>query len=59
MTSRPQFVFPSGSFTIIDLALALGKSRKWAMLMISRMRDAEIVRQAEAGKYRFTLRKRI
>lgn len=59
MTSRPQFVFPSNSFTAIDLAIALGKSRNWAMRILGRMKEAEIVRQIEDGKYRFTLGKRI
>lgn len=58
MTTRPQFEFPHHSFTAIDLALALGKTRDWAISIVGRMEKAAIVRKTDDGKYRFTLRKK-
>lgn len=56
--SHSQFEFPSPDFTAIDLALALGKTRQWAVALVGKMEEAGIVRQAKDGKYKFTLRKK-
>ena len=53
---RPAFVLPL-SFTAVDIAVAFGRGRSWAMEFLSELERKGLVERMKPGKYKFSWRR--
>jgi len=53
---RPAFVLPM-AFTAVDIAVAFGRGRSWAMEFLSELERKGLVERIKPGKYKFSWRR--